>query len=209
VTPAEVEQSATADSGSFDVTFKASVDLDGLAAEGFGLSQPESTQETAAQDDPDDPATASVKKDLTLAHASRLTVDTTLPSGEDIDLFVVRDANNDGVFAASEIIAASTTGAGDEHVELVRPADGNYQIWVHGFAVPGNAPFTLDVDAIQGSDLTVTGIPSGSIPAGTPVTINVAYSKAMTAGQDYFGELLLGPASAPTALTVPITIHRN
>jgi hypothetical protein len=34
-------------------------------------------------------------------------------------------------------------------------------------------------------------------------------AKSMTAGQDYFGELLLGPDSAPTALHVPITIHRN
>ena len=41
------------------------------------------------------------------------------------------------------------------------------------------------------------------------MTLHVDFAKSMTAGQDYFGELLLGPDSAPTALHVPITIHRN
>jgi hypothetical protein len=31
----------------------------------------------------------------------------------------------------------------------------------------------------------------------------------MTAGQEYFGELLLGPPSAPTALSVPIKVTRT
>jgi hypothetical protein len=47
-------------------------------------------------------------------------------------------------------------------------------------------------------------------PAGdTPVTVHVTYSKAMTPGEDYFGELLIGPPSAPSALSVPVTIHRD
>jgi hypothetical protein len=37
----------------------------------------------------------------------------------------------------------------------------------------------------------------------------VAFNKAMTAGQDYFGELLLGPPAATTALTVPVKISRT
>jgi len=55
----------------------------------------------------------------------------------------------------------------------------------------------------------VTGLPSGAVPAGTPVTLHVTYAKPMTVGQDYFGELLLGPASAPTAFTVPVTVRRR
>jgi hypothetical protein len=114
-----------------------------------------------------------------------------------------------GTFAPSEIVASSATGSGDEHVELVRPPDGNYQIWVHGFGIAGNPRFTLDVVPVQGNDLTVSGLPSGAVPAATPVTIHVAFSKAMTCGQDYLGELLLGPTAAPSAFKVPITIHRN
>ena len=48
-----------------------------------------------------------------------------------------------------------------------------------------------------------------AVPAGTPVTIHVDYAKSMTSGQDYFGELLLGPLTAPSALSVPVMIHRN
>ena len=47
------------------------------------------------------------------------------------------------------------------------------------------------------------------MPAGTPVTLHVTYNKAMTAGQTYVGELLLGPAAAPTAMTVPVQISRT
>jgi hypothetical protein len=207
VTPTSVAQSTAADTGSFDVTFKASVDLDGLKAEGFGLSQPQTGPVTVAQDNPDDPSTASVKKNLTISHASRLHVETSLD--QDIDLYVVYDANGDGQFTTAEIVASSATGTGDESVDLIRPSDGNYQIWIHGFGVTGTPAAGLTIDAIQGTDLTVTGAPSGPLPAGTPVTLHVTYNKAMTAGQDYFGEILLGPTTAPTALTVPVKISRT
>lgn len=91
-----------------------------------------------------------MKKNITLSHASTLSVSTALDTN-DLDLFVVRDANN---------------------------------------------------------DLTVSGVPSGPVAAGTPVTLHVDYNKAMTPGQSYNGELLLGPASAPSALSVPIKITR-
>jgi hypothetical protein len=207
VSPADVALSTASDTGTFDVTFNASVDLDGLKAEGFGLSQPQVTTETVKQDDPNDPSTASVKKNVTLSHASRLHVATELD--QDVDLYVLYDANNDGQFTPDEIVASSATGSGDEAVDLIRPADGNYQIWLHGFGITGTPTLPLTVDAIQGNDLTVTGTPAGPVPAGTPVTLHVAFNKAMTAGQDYFGELLLGPAAAPTALTVPIKISRT
>jgi hypothetical protein len=207
VTPSSVAQTTAADTGSFDVTFKVSVDLDGLKAEGFGLSQPQVTAETVHQDDPSDPSTASVKKALTLSHASRLHVATVLD--QDVDLFVVFDANGDGQFTLDEIVASSATGTGDESVDLIRPSDGAYQVWLHGFGITGTPQTQLTIDAIQGNDLTVTGAPSGPLPAGTAVTLHVAFSKAMTAGQDYFGELLLGPSSAPSALTVPIKISRT
>jgi hypothetical protein len=208
VNPASVDLSTAADSGTFDVTFRASVDLDGLTADAFGLSQPSVTTETAHQDDPNDPSTASIKKSLTLQHASRLTVTTAYPSN-DVDLYLLYDANHDGQFTSDEIVAASTTGTANESVTLTRPPDGDYQIWVHGWQVTGTPGITLSVTAIQGHDLTVSGLPPGPVPAGTTVTLHVAYAKTMTAGQSYLGELLLGPKSAPTAFTVPIKITKR
>ena len=208
VSPSSVAATAGGDTGGFDVKFESSVALDGLKATAFGLSQPSMTTETAHQDNPDDPATASVKKNITLNHASRLSVTTALDTN-DLDLFVVRDANNDGTFSSSEIVASSTSGTANESVDLINPPDGNYQIWVHGFGVAGTPAFTLNVNAVQGNDLTVTGLPTGPLAPNTPVTLHVDYNKAMTAGQTYQGELLLGPTTAPAALSVPIKITRN
>ncbi len=208
VTPSAVDFDTTADSGSFDVTFESSVDLDGLSAEAFGLSQPSVTDEVGQQDDPANPSSASIKKDITIDHASRLTVSTTLAT-DDFDLFVVRDANNDGTFTNAEIVVASTTGTSNEFIELVAPPDGAYQVWVQGWSVAGTPTLELSIDAVQGNDLTVSGLPAGAVPAGTPVTITIDFSKTMTVGQSYFGELLLGPPTAPTALKVPIKINRN
>ena len=166
------------------------------------------TDEVAHQDDPDDPATSSVKKDFTLSHAGSLTVSTDDPNN-DLDLFLVLDQNGDGNFTADEIVAVSAGATGEESISASNPPDGDYQVWVHGYGVTGTPTFQLTVDAVQGNDLTVTGIPAGAVPAGTPVTLHVEYNKSMTAGQDYFGELKLGPPSAPDLMTVPITVHRQ
>ena len=91
------------------------------------------------------------------------------------------------------MIGSSTGAAVTSPSTLIRPADGNYEVWVHGFSVAGTPTFPLTFDAVQGTDLTVSGVPSGAVTAGTPVTVHVDFAKSMTAGQDYFGELLLGP----------------
>jgi subtilase family protein len=207
VNPSSVSITTPTDTGGFDVTFKATLDLAGLEADAFGLSQPVTTTETAHQDNPNDPSTASVKKPFTLNHAARATISTAL--GDDLDLYIVYDANNDGTFTSAEIIASSAGADGNESVTLIAPADGNYQAWVQGFSVAGTPTFPLTINAVQGTDLTVSGLPAGAVPAGTAVTIHVDFSKAMTAGQNYFGELQLGPPTAPSALSIPITVHRN
>lgn len=208
VAPSAVVLDTSSGTGSFDVTFESSLDLDGLAAEAFGLSQPSVTNELGQQDDPNDPSSASIKKDVAINHASRLSVATHLDT-DDFDLFVVYDANNDGTFTNAEIVASSAGGTANEAVELIAPPDGNYQVWVQGWSVSGTPTLQLTIDAIQGTDLTVSGIPAGAVPAGTPVTLTVDFSKTMAVGETYFGELLLGPPAAPTALTVPIQITRN
>ncbi|HJQ73251.1 MAG TPA: S8 family serine peptidase [Gaiellaceae bacterium] len=210
VNPSSVEQSTADGTGAFDVTFKSNLDLTGLSADAFGLSQPQEINGQASQDDPNDPSSASVKENLTLHHASKATF--TLDVGpNDLDLFVLYDANHDGHFTSDELIASSTAGAGtNEEIDLLAPPDGDYQIWIHGFQVtpPGN--FTLGEDIVQGNDLTISGIPSGAIPANTPVTLHVTYNKAdMVSGQSYNGQLLLGPSTAPTAISIPVTINRS
>jgi subtilase family protein len=209
VTPTEVNATTAGNSGAFDVTFKSSLDLAGVSADAFGLSQPTVLTRTAHQDDPNDPTTASIKEPVTINHASKARFATALPNN-DIDMFVLYDADGNGTFSfPAEVVGSSTSASGDEEVTLTRPGDGNYQVWVHGFGVTGTPSFPLTEDIIQGTDMTATVSPTGPVSAGTPVTVHVTFSKSMTSGQDYFGELLLGPLSAPTAVHVPITIHRN
>ena len=197
VAPSTVTSHTADGTGAFDVTFKAGIDLPGFNAEAFGLSQPELKDEVVHQDDPNDPSTASVKETVHIAHASRATFTVDVDS-DDVDLFIVHDG---------QIIASSTGGAGaDERVTLVRPEDGDYQIWLHGFAVAGTPTVKLGIDIVQGTDMTATVSPSGAIPAGTPVTIHVTYAKAGMTDGTFKGELLLGPPAAPTALSVPVTV---
>jgi hypothetical protein len=211
VSPTELTGDTTDGAGSFDVTFKSSVPLDGLAAAAYGLSQPKVTTEHVAQDDPNDPSTASTKVGFTVNHASRATIKVDVGSSDDVDLYVYYDANNDHAFTPDERVGASTGGTGaDEEVDLVAPGDGDYQVWLHGFQVSGSAATAgLSLDIPQGNDITVTG-PSGAIPANTPQTIHVTYSNAaLVDGGTYEGELLLGPTIAPTAVTIPISITKQ
>ena len=95
---------------------------------------------------------------------------------------------------------------------LIAPPAGTYEVWVYGFSVSaadttqGNA---VGIDIVQGTDLTVTGAPAGPIAANTPITLHVTYTNAVTSANPYEAELLLGPTVAPTAVTVPITVHGN
>ena len=127
----------------------------------------------------------------------------------DNDLYILRDANGDGTFSfPTELVASSATGSGAEAVSMTLPDDGNYQAWVHGFGITGTEATQVHLDIVQGTDVTVTA-PAGPVTAGTPVTVHGTWAKALTPGQVYHGEVLMGPASAPTAISVPITITRQ
>jgi hypothetical protein len=208
VSPSAIDMDSDADSGSFDITFTSSLDLTGLTADAFGLSQPEEFVEATQQDDPNDPSSATVKHDVAISHASSATFTVDVGS-DDIDLFIVYDENDDGIFTNAEIVGSSTGGAGsDELVRLIAPADGDYQLWAQGWQVAGTPDITVGIDVVQGSDMTLSGIPGGAINAGDPVVIHVDFSKSMLVGDTYFGEILLGPPTAPTALRIPVQITR-
>ena len=64
----------------------------------------------------------------------------------------------------------------------------------------------MDINAIQGHDLTVHDAPTGSVPANTPVTFTLSGTVPYEAGTAWQGALLLGPADNPTALSLPVTL---
>jgi len=211
VEPVEIEITTPADNGSVPITFIAGIELAGLAADAYGLSIPEVLEDQEAyQDDPGDPATASYSYVFTVDHASSLAVSSSDAPGQDLDLYMYYDANADGVFDyPGEVIASSTTPTDEEFVSVRLPADGQYMAAVHGWEVsPSPSTFTLVVDIAQGYDLSIGGLPSGTIPADTPIVLQMGYNKPMAVGETWKGEVLLGPTAAPAALSIPVTIHR-
>jgi C-terminal processing protease CtpA/Prc len=113
------------------------------------------TGQAAAQDDPNSPATATYRRDVVFDEAVPNSLDVTvdgLPT-DDLDLFVLEDANHDGVFHyPDEVVGESAGATADEHVTLpgVDPTAA-YQIWVHGYAVPeSTTTFTLHTDVLGG-----------------------------------------------------------
>jgi hypothetical protein len=93
-----------------------------------------------------------------------------------------------------------------ERVVISSPVDGTYRIDVHGYNVPGGqAEFDLTIDAIQGTDVTVTGL-VGSLSAGGSDTFSVAWDTSGKPAGTYDGLVVLGPADAPGALRIPIEV---
>jgi hypothetical protein len=182
-----------------NVTLSTEIALDGLVADGFGLSQPVTTRETVFQDDPNDPSTASFSRTVNISHGAMLDVSTANSgNGSDIDLYVY---GPDG-----SLLGASFTPTDVERVSVVFPVDGTYRIDVHGWNVPsGSDQFDLTIDAVQGSEVTVSGL-VGSLPAGGSDTFSVAWDVTGKAAGTYNGFVLLGPSGAPAALRIPVEV---
>jgi hypothetical protein len=182
-----------------DVTVSSGIDLDNLTADGFGLSAPVTTRETVGQDDPNDPATASFSTTVAINHGAALDVAIgNSDDGSDIDLYVY---DPDGT-----LVGASFTPTDTEAVEILFPVDGTYRIDVHGFQVlDGSDDFDLTINAVQGTDVTVSGLAS-SIPAGGTDSFQVAWSIAGRPAGTYDGLVILGPANAPGLFRIPVTI---
>ncbi|MCX7766777.1 MAG: hypothetical protein N2246_08770, partial [Candidatus Sumerlaeia bacterium] len=196
--------------GTWEQTFISDSDIpEGLSVTAFGLSQPlHFIDESINQDDPNDPCSASWIYDLNLVNTGVFEIFTSSLESIDIDLWLLRDGG-DGIFDCGlgddVFITTSQTFTAEEYIKLVRPLDGKYWILVHGWKVP-NPPghFDIVIKAISGSDLTVSGLPTGPISAGIPVKFNISWNKPIDG--EWNGVLFLGTSSAPYIIEVPVTI---
>jgi uncharacterized repeat protein (TIGR01451 family) len=104
---------------------------------------------------------------------------------------------------------SSTTGTSNEHVLITDPEDGQWMVGVNNWAGPAGV-FNLDLVLTERmSGLTVTGLPSGAVPANTDVVLTIDYDFAMQGGVTYQGFVLLGPPGAPRLKQVPVAITRE
>ena len=112
----------------------------------------------------------------------------------DLDLFVYLDG---------EFVDLSASGAADEEISLVAPADGTYDVYVNGFATPGGvtsynlANFVVGPADLANSDVT-TGVP---VTIGTPVTLTASWTGLDTTKR-WLGLITYEGADAVTFLSV-------
>lgn len=206
-----VEDAPNTLSTQWQVTVESTADIEeGLGVLGFGMSKPIDLQdEVIHQDDPNDPCTSSWVEGIAIQQGGLLEITTSSAMvGLDIDLYLLLDGG-DGTFDCADdlFIAGSTTATADEHVKVTMPPDGLYWVLVHGWNVPGGeSTFDISIDAIQGDDLMVTNIPDGPLTANEAITFDVIAAVPDDPGTTWEGLLYLGPADAPTALVIPVTV---
>lgn len=127
--------------------------------------------------------------------AALLRLELVIPGPDDIDLYLLDPAG--------EIIAQSTNGGTDEHIELVAPANGTYTLAVHGWAIGGaSLAYSISewlVPGSSGGNLSVSSSPA-SATLGTTANVVVAWS-GLSAGTRYLGAVAHRDATGVVALT--------
>ncbi|NOK61620.1 MAG: hypothetical protein GFH27_549313n28 [Chloroflexi bacterium AL-W] len=187
------------DTGSTMISMTSELAFDGFEAQAFGMSKPEITRETAQQDDPNDPSSASVQTEIELTNAASLDVSTSnLSTNADLDLFVF-DADGN-------VVSSSTTSSGEESVSLAFPDDGTYTVAVLGWSVPTDSiQFDLTINALQGNELVVSNLPD-SIPDTGSINLTLDWDITGKEEGTYTGIVLMGPEEAPGLFSVPVDV---
>jgi PKD repeat protein len=212
LSPGPVVIQACGPSGTKPITFTNSLALDGLVGTAYGLAQTDVyTNQVALQDVPNDASSSSYTQTLNITNGGRLSIDLSLPGSpgsNDLDLYLLHDANTNGTFNwGTELIASSTSSGVVERVQIDFPADGNYMVAVHGVNVPTPPlSFNLTVEAVQGTDLALSGLPGGPVAADSEIILNLNWNKTVQPGEIWHGLVVLGTPFLPSALTTPVYV---
>lgn len=191
---------------SAEVRFSSTMNLDGLSGLAFGLSVPQTiTRQPVQQGVVQEPWLARWTRDIFVDRAGLLEID--LSSADpaiDLDLYLLHDANGDGVFDwDTELIELSGQPGANEHIKVVLPKDGLYRIAVHGFKVPSPSFFDISILVVDGKDISLT-LPKGRVRFGIPQTVKLSFPPA---AEGSIGMLFLGPPDAPGVLPLPIKVE--
>src|SRR3954452_14801127 len=214
--PAQVAVEAAGDSGSAPLNGVKAGFAGPFSSAGWGLAAPQvkpGEKITGTSERPDlsgtDPGTklypTTVPAGSQLYAVRTSNVDAGA-AGRDLDLYVYRDANNDGTFDPSEQVGISATATATESVELPLPDAGKYLVAVVGFSIqPGGSTYDLTQwtvtdpqpdDPAPAPGLTVTGDPFTASPGATvPLTLNWS---GVTAPGTYLGVATYHQGATPT-----------
>lgn len=139
----------------------------------------------------------------------------TQAANPDIDLFVGRDANTNGVPDESEIVCESRSPASDELCEFTVLGGNNAQtFWmmVQNWSGPGTnvriSRAVVPSGAGNGETLVATG--PGHTDANEDFTVRIGYDDpTMGQGQERLGFLSIQPEPGATILEIPVRVLRN
>ncbi len=198
-TPEGVAGTGAAGSLSFDVDFGYSGPYTaaphGLVPEallsGTVLQDPDQTFPS-----PDDGDGGVVTFPIELSGAAFARIELVIPGDDDIDLYLLDSGGN--------VVATSTNGATDEHIDLELPADGTYTLVVHGWSVPSE-PLAFDVSTwvvplASGGSLAVDSAPNEAV-IGTSGTVTVSWA-GLDPGGSYLGAVSHSDGAGLLGLTL-------
>lgn len=201
--------------GCTTLSITSQMDLPDFAVQGFGMSLPvELLDHEVKQDATDDRSSASFKHDIVLDDpAGRFTVTTKGEPDNDLDVFIMFDANADGTFEyPAERLIEGTGPTADEQVSVPGlAAPGAYQVWVHGLTVPnGTTRVDVTIDIVSGQSIRIENAPEDLL-AGQTAMIDVCADLSTLEGEDgpANGLVIFGPAEAPSMFQMSVVWNRN
>jgi subtilisin family serine protease len=124
-------------------------------------------------------------------------------TSSDVDLYVGRDANNDGKPSSDEEVCKSATEAVLESCSVSNPEGGKYWVMIQNWLTgQGLDDIDLSVAVVPGADnhnLTATG-PRGAVAANTPFDVSLAWNEpSLAVGDAWFALVEYGSdAQHPT-----------
>ena len=196
------------------VAVRPQMDLPGVQLKGYGMSVPEAYKDYPVKADVlADITTSSFRRDITLTQeAVRFIVTLDGEDDDDLDLYLMKDVNNDGMFTyPAERIALSGSPTGDEQINLAGfTQPGHYQVWVHGYTVLGQSKMNLTIDVISGTSLITKNAPAAMV-GGEVYNLEVCADLSSLQGQNgpANGVIVFGPGPAPLLFQVPVTWQRS
>ncbi len=180
---------------------------------GLGLERQRNEQLIAdpTNGDPFDSEQGAYFTFVDIAAGDTLIAETIPQNNRDLDLFLGRDSNSDGLPAESEQLCSSTTSGSAELCQLNNLSAGRYWIVVQNWRAESDSDLALlryvAVPA-AGDELQVTAARQATT-AGESFPIRVSWDHpAMRAGQRWIG-LVGAQANGSTVATVPISVNRQ